>query len=111
MFYEKASKKERVLAFAIDMAFLHLINDILMIYNLTLSPFLLIFLYFTIMHFSVQRTFGKWVLGIKLVDKEGDDPGFFLCALRTLLYPVSIFTLRFIHDKLTGTLVVRDEDF
>ena len=63
------------------------------------------------MHFSVQKTLGKWVLGIKLVDREGDNPGLFLCALRTVLYPLSIFTFSFIHDKLTGTLVVRDEDF
>ncbi len=108
LIYEKATKIERLLSFFIDILFLKLIKNILVIFTLNVNFTLCFLLYFTIMHTISGQTFGKYVLGLKVVTYNAQNPNFFQSLIRTILYPVSIIILYPIHDKITKTTVVRE---
>jgi uncharacterized RDD family membrane protein YckC len=90
-----------------------------------LLSLLLPFIYFTVMHAGARgATFGKRAMGIKVVREDGGQLGygkafgrygivvvfwiFVLPALLDYLWPLWDDKNQALHDKVVGTLVVRD---
>ena len=128
-----ASFFERVVAFVIDLTFLNLIltalawilirEDIIMSMKglkiLTYIMYLLFFLYFAVCS-TKGKTLGKLLVGLEVVNKEGDKHLTFLQGIfRTFGYVVEILTLfcgtllaffnqkrRTLHDILGSSMVI-----
>ncbi len=78
----------------------------------------LIFAYLVMTTGISGQTFGKWVLGLRVVDEDGEPPGTARAALRTLGYLLSLpLFMGFLwirvdserrgwHDLMAGTRVV-----
>ncbi len=77
---------------------------------------------FVVLSGLTGRTLGKWVTGLHIEERSGAPLSFGRAALRHLLgYPLSLITLgigflvaafdsegRALHDRIAGTIVVRD---
>jgi uncharacterized RDD family membrane protein YckC len=102
--------------FFVDMI---LLGDGVVHAGILLMPLLAV-VYFTVTTGLMGTSPGKWVLGLRVVDRRGDPAGFLLAAIRALAY-VPGFLLcglgffyiavdrrkRGLQDLLAGTLVVR----
>ncbi len=108
LLYHKATKAERLFAFVIDLAFIKFVMQIMALLNMKIYGFEIFIIYFTIMHWLSGQTLGKFCLGLKVLNKDADEPNFFQALIRTFLYPIAFLTLYPIHDKIVGTVVVRE---
>lgn len=91
----------------------------------TLSTIIISWLYFAIQESSIlQGTFGKRMLGLKVVGEDGEEISFkkasvrfFAKILSTLIFFIGYFMAAFnerkqaLHDKLSKTYVVNRNDF
>ena len=89
-----------------------------------LTTFATTFLYYFLLEACWGKTIGKWILGLKVVDVDGNKPTRGAIALRTLcrFIPFEEFTFLFgygwtktgklkgnLHDQLSGTYVVSEK--
>ncbi len=89
--------------------------------QLCISPFIFTFCYFVLFHSLCGRTIGKMCLGLQVVNLDGAPLSFGTSFLRYVGYLVSALPLGFgylwafldaeggaWHDKLSGTMVCKD---
>ncbi|BAT72510.1 hypothetical protein TST_1726 [Thermosulfidibacter takaii ABI70S6] len=108
--YERASFSERLIAFIIDFLFLRAFYLAFNLVDLKVSFLLLFLLYFSVFDGIAGGSFGKAVMGLKVVNSRGESIGFFRGFLRTAFFFVSIALLRPVHDTIIGAIVVKGED-
>lgn len=108
------------IAYLLSLAYENIEDINLLIANLVFAVFWFLY-YFICEAFCKGRTLGKWIIGLKVVDINGEKPRPKKIAIRTLarLNPFDIFTFfgrkwwavdnntGYMHDSLTKTYVVR----
>ncbi len=114
---------QRLWAAFLDYLFLSLIFKVMrMLFSPSqVNPALFAFIavsYFVLMIGISGQTLGKWAMGIKVIDEDGNPPGILTSVLRTVGYLISlIFFMGFLwirmdreyrgwHDLIAGTKVV-----
>ena len=113
----------RLGAVIIDYLFVSLLFKVMRVafYPAQVSPGLLLLVvvvYLVVTTGVSGQTIGKWALGLKVVNEDGDPPGLFRAMVRTLGYLLSLpFFMGFLwvrvdsehrgwHDLVAGTRVV-----
>lgn len=78
---------------------------------------IILFLYYSVFEFFFSKTPGKWLSYTNVVDaKGGGKPTFFQILMRSLFRLILIdmfffpFLEKTLHDQMSGTLVVQDQE-
>ncbi len=108
--YERASTAERAVAFILDLMTVDLLFAALKIAGIKTGWLFLYIAYFSSFEGILGRGLGKWALNLKVTGEDGRAPGLLRAAARSLTLPLSLAFARPIHDRITGTHVVRVEE-
>ena len=68
----------------------------------TYAQTLIAILYFTILEWRFGRTFGKWLMGMRVISDIGEPPSFMNAALRALLIPGASWIVALIPMVMMG---------